>query len=679
MLHLGENIESRKILTLLSRSLPYYLASWRDLDETTGLFGSLDPQPFNMRSIGTSSPVIEYVVRPHAHVLCMLSAFLRTPECRESLEPHVTTERASELVNKGLRWMCQTHLSGSRTVDSFLARRQWGENWRSSLWASMAGFCLYAAADILEDDVVESIRAVVAHEANRFISILPPSGCEFDTKLEENAQDTMILAWACNLLPNHEKAADWRRSLDIWGLNIASCMHDKADHSAYQKRSIAHLVRTQNLYPDMTSENHGFFHPDILTYSGWVVMAMAAFAVHGNPVPPVLRRKSHEETFDILLPFCLPNGLLFAPGGQDLPMFVPRPFSLAWGLWNNDPRALRLTERLLSWIDTHSSNASDGEGPWVFGFPSSHEGWVLFFQSLVGFELALLASLPFPKQIRFYSTGQIENAVDTRRIFPYVEICFRRNTQSTRCIAWKTLEKHPLVSVNIHNCPELVAPFKAAMLGIPALTRPVKSWHVAHHADRFQKDGFDSFGLIRYFDANGTHVLSRSVRALTWGDEGLMVLDEIVAETDVELEEQYLSPIYLVNDRWTGGTLELRSGSLLEDFPANQPHVRGISCPAFWASVEHHLLVQFMWGREKGMVYVPGGERNAPPYWNNCRLDMLAVHVEPRTAIARDVVYRAGFFVGAGKAPRPFKCTGTAGEFFKGLVIMDGKNTLGLD
>jgi hypothetical protein len=58
---------------------------------------------------------------------------------------------------------------------------------------------------------------------------------------------------------------------------------------------------------------------------------------------------------------------------------------------------------------------------------------------------------------------------------------------------------------------------------------------------------------------------------------------------------------------------------------------------------------------------------------------MLAVHVEPRDVTPGDTVYKAGYYIGAGKGPRPFKSAGTAGEFFKGLVIMDGKITMGID
>ena len=62
MIQFSEKLESKKVLDLLSRSLPYYLKSWHEIDPNTGLFGKIDPHSFNMKEIGSSSPVIEYVI-----------------------------------------------------------------------------------------------------------------------------------------------------------------------------------------------------------------------------------------------------------------------------------------------------------------------------------------------------------------------------------------------------------------------------------------------------------------------------------------------------------------------------------------------------------------------------------------------------------------------------------------
>ena len=169
-------------------------------------------------------------------------------------------------------------------------------------------------------------------------------------------------------------------------------------------------------------------------------------------------------------------------------------------------------------------------------------------------------------------------------------------------------------------------------------------------------------GRIFYFDSNGEKLLRRDLRVVTWGDDGMVVFDRIVAEADVALEEQYLSPIYIVNDFWTGNQINFTSGSLHELITPRTTRFKEISCPAFWASIESRLLFQFLYGRTKGLVYQPSPARNSPPYWKNCKLDTLAVRVDEQEVPIGGVVYEVGYFLGAGKSPRPFKCTGQAGE-----------------
>ena len=679
MLNFTETLEPLKIQRLLSRSIPYYLKSWHDYDEESGLFGSIDPAGFNMRSVGSSSPVIEYVIRPHVNICCILGSFLFLDQC-DLLSAIISRDEMISRLRKGVRWACDTHLTGSRDVETFLERKRWGENWRSSLWATLLGVCGFFCRAVFDDDLLGRIGRVLAFEANRFIGVMPPGGCAIDTKLEENALDAMVLAWAINLCPDNPNVEKWDHTLQLWSVNISSSIQDCADHSPYLGNSLALAVTTQNLFPDMTAENHGFFHPDILTYGSWIVLAIAAYAFHKQLPPKYLFRKSHHRTFDLLLRFCLPNGLIYAPGSHDLPMFIPQPLSFAWGLLSNNARAKTLTARLLSWMDSCLLTTQENEGPWVLGLEQYHDGWNLLFQSNVGLELALLASLPLSEKTPPTGvTAQIENIAEARHIYPFVEVCYRRNFRTTRSVAWKALSDHPVIGFAVHSQPELLVPVKANLLGIPQVSDHVHSWEVAFHIDRLLREGFDTYGLLRYFNVAGTPVLHRHVRAQTWGDEGMIVFDEIIADVPVVVFEQYLSPIYFVNDLWTGDSLDFYSGSLREIFRSSERTFREVQCPSFWASIGTHFLFQLIWGRTKGLYYVPGGERNAPPLWKNCRLDTLGIHVESREAAAGEAIYRVGFYVGTGKGPRSFKSAGTAGEFFKGLVIMDGKFTAGLD
>jgi hypothetical protein len=678
MIEFNDKLESDKIFQLLSRVTPYYCKAWQDIDRNTGLFGVVEPRAFNMRKIGSSSPVIEYVVRPHVQILCIIAAHVHNNYFPENSP--LTREKAIDMLRKGIQWTCDTHLTGTTDVEQFLERKRWGENWRSSIWASMLGMAAYFSKSVIGDSLYEQAAAVLAFEADRFTGVFPPSGCEVDTKLDENAQDAMLLAWAVNMNPHHPHCTLWEKSMCRWAINIATSINDAADHAEYCESSVSRWVTTRTLFPDMTAENHGFFHPQILSYAGWVVLAMAAYSLNNREEPVFFRRKNHQDTFEVLLRFCLPSGMIYEPGANDLPIFLPRPFALAWGLWNNDPRAILLTARLLGWLDgITTKQESSADTVWIPGLGPNYEGWELFFQSQVGFELAMLSILPFPKKSMFYSSGQIEGAVDTRQIFPFVEICYRRNTRTTRSVAWKALGKHPVIGLNVHAYPELLMPSRAAMLGIPSITPAIKHWDVIFHNDRVQRDGFDTYGRIVYFGVSNEELMSRETRVLTWGDEGLIILDRIKACADVGFEEQFLSPVYIVNDVWTGNHINLFSGSLREAIVSSTTSTRNLSCPSFWASVESLFLFQFVWARSKGLFFIPGNQKNSPRYWKNCRLDTLAVQAEAKQCSAGDTLYEVGFYIGAGKGPRPFKCTGTAGDYFKGLVIMDGKNTVGLN
>ncbi|MDD5673257.1 MAG: hypothetical protein PHC61_03770 [Chitinivibrionales bacterium] len=679
MLHFGKKFEPHKVFSLLGRSVPYYLQSYRPVSDRYGLFGRINPTSFNMRSVGSSSPVIEYVIRPHLQVCCILASYIYRNE-PFSPEAEIKSDDVAEKVARGIRWACATHVTGDLDVETFLQRKRWGENWRSGLWATLLGLACTLMRDALDEETISTVKRVLAFEADRFIDLLPPTGYEYDTKLEENAQDTMAIAWALALHENHPHRKKWEYALTIWALNTATTIADRSVHSPLSGRSIAQWTCTQTLWPDMTAENHGFFYPELLTYSGWTVLSIAAFTFNNQKAPLCLQKKIHDDTFEVLLSFCLPSGMLYAPSLSDIPYFIPRPFALAWGLLNNDPRALFLCIRLLSWMDQRLTAEKPGMGPWVFGFPeNSFDGWELFYQSQVGFELALLAVMPFVKDAPAVTSGHIENALDTRHIYPYVQICYRRNTRTTRSMAWKALGGHPTAGIALHAYPELLAQGQANFLGIPVTKNPIKRVVVAFHQDKLLRDGFDTAGRIHYLSGGGKVLLRRDLRVITWGEEGLLVLDQIVAEHDVEMEEQFLSPVYIVNDFWTGGQLNFLSGSLRETFYAHHKKARVVSCPSFWACVENHLLFQFVWGRSKGLVYVPAPARNAPPFWNNCRLDMLAVQCEAQEVAAGSVAYQVAFYVGDGKSPRVFKSAGTPGEFFKGMVIMDGKNTVGLD
>jgi len=680
MFSIDERLNTDSILTLLSQSLDYYLLSWKQIDQEHGLFGSTNPESFNMSDIGSSSPVIEYVIRPHVQILCILSAFLHLPYHRQvSLLSKDTRDTIESYFRCGTRWVCETHLTGDVKISSFLERKQWGENWRSSLWATMLAMAYFFGKEYVDITTEKKIKRIIQFEANRFIDTFPPSGYQYDTKVEENAQDSCILAWALALLPDDSRYSGWEKALTLWTLNIATTFTDKSDHSRLFNKSVAHWIRTETLFPDGTGENHGFFHPEIFSYTSWIAIAMSAFKLTEKPIPTFFNRKIHQHTFELLLRFCLPSGMLYPPGSSDLPMCLPRPFSLGWGLFRGDPRAYHITARLLSTLYNKSIKKRHAPSPiWVPGFPNCKEGWELLFQSQVGFEIALLAMLPLNRESRLLTTGHLAGSVDTRHIYPYVELCFRRNVRSSRSVSWKAIGDHPAIGFVPHNDDDLTIPCKASLLNIPQTTPHITWWEVAFHEDQLTRDGFDSYGRILYYDKSDNLLLNRDIRVLTWGDDGLIIGDTIRAARPLLFCEQFLSGLSIQNNPWDTKVIYLTSGSLKEMIGAQQTETRPIQCPSHWISINDNLLIQHIKTRKNGLIYLPANGLNAPGYWKNGRVDMIATHCLEKKVSLNECCFESIFYVGTGKKPRPFKYTGTPGEFFKGFVIMDGKYTSGL-
>lgn len=670
-------LSPQRLFSLLSYSMPYYAQSWHEVDEECGMFGSTHPRHFNMDRVGTSSPVIEYVIRPHVNLLCVCAAYLCL-SARHYLYGSVPRQRCEDMLRRGIEWACQTHVTGTRDVEAFCMRKRWGGNWQSGLWTSILTIAAFYARAYISDGLWKDVLRVLAWEADRFTGVFPPTGCEYDTKCEENAQDALVITWAAALMPSHAHIAAWKHSEALWATNIATTVFDKARHTRLHTSSRARMVHTCTLYPDMTAENHGFFSPSVLSYTAWVALAMSAYHCTAQSVPDYFHTTAHRDTFDTLLTFCLPNGLLYTPGGSDLPLFMASPLSYIWGLWHNDVRASAMTEKLLQWLEQYTAYEGTTTGQWVPGFSAVHEGWELLFQSDVGFGLSLLALLPFGEQLRHYSPGHVDASINTHTNFGFVELCYARNTQTSRSVAWKAIGDHPIVCINVHSSPELVVPHNAAGLGIPKTTPGITAWHVTFHNDAYRSDGFDTYGEIIYTGADAARLLQRHIRILTWGEDGIVVLDRIFACAEVSFHEQHLSGFFITNDEMTGNRIHIQSGSLTDVFDASTHTTRAVDCPSFWASLQQRFLFQFVWGRNKGLCYLPSGTRNCPAYWKNCRVDTLAIRSESRRAHPGECVYQAGYFAGAGKTPRGFKSSGNAGAFFKGLVIMDGKQTVGI-
>jgi len=214
-----------------------------------------------------------------------------------------------------LRYLTESHVTGEGTC---LDGKPWGGQWQSAMWARAAGMAGWILWPRLDDRMKAAVARLVEHEADRFID-KPPKGSEFgDTGAEENAWNAAITALACNMMPDHPRAARWAEAAKRYMYNSLSVAVDrKDDRPGDDNRPVRQWVSTVNAHPDFTVENHGLVHVGYLKLTlGELQENAIHYLVAGRPVPQAC---SHHvpEAFDVLSNCMSWDGAPIYFGGND--------------------------------------------------------------------------------------------------------------------------------------------------------------------------------------------------------------------------------------------------------------------------------------------------------------------------------------------------------------------------
>jgi hypothetical protein len=121
-----------------------------------------------------------------------------------SYNPAVSQVSAATLLDRarcGLRYMTRSHLTGDIPCGN---GRSWGQHWQSSWWTTKMALGARLIWDRLSESERAAVERVVVFEASHHLDRILPSGLVEDTKAEENAWDTEILATAIALFPDHD-------------------------------------------------------------------------------------------------------------------------------------------------------------------------------------------------------------------------------------------------------------------------------------------------------------------------------------------------------------------------------------------------------------------------------------------------------------------------------------------
>ena len=614
---------SANLAHLMCRHIPYIERYWFNDDEGYGHFGSLDLNDFRPEG----GPINEMVVRSMGQELQGYAALYKSgffdPEVA-GIERPVLLDR----LNRCLRWLCAHHLSGNRRTAPLEWDGQWGDDWESSPWTADLVMAAHHVWDALDEDVREAALRVLAFEADRFLGVDPPDGRWFDTKAEENAWDSYVLAWACCMQPNHPHANAWLDRGKLFAVNTFTTDLDRVDTRLLDDRPVKDWVCTQTAHPDLTVENHGSFHPGYLGCGGLLILGRLAFTLTGKTPPP---HYAHHlvGAWRLLKRFALPNGFTAYPSGQDWTYHEPE-VNIQHAVMAEefgDRIAGHMLWQAIRYLDESMRYAGDGR--FNGRMPPAAGGRYFQFETGVMGQLGILAIAGVPRVERLSPEAFRREQMGTEA-YPYVWMQMRRSRQGLFSFAWRSLSQGVMGMVIPAGGEDTLGSDQDAFTGRFEIDGKRLRPRPICHTDRTTNHGFTTTGIVEY--AEGRIRQALAVVALEDGETSLLI-DWTVVQPDVVLSLNEAFGVFVMNDFMNGNRVAI-------SFEGGRRSVRGvggkgreIETGSTWIKVAGCLGMETS-GEE--IVYEDAAERNTPERWKNLLQDRVFLRPTAQGRTRRD-------------------------------------------
>ncbi len=286
----------------------------------------------------------------------------------------VSRKKVEEDLIQLLRYITITHKANFLPTGD---GEPWGDHWQSAHWANFAGQAAWHVWDDLPDDIKLMTVRMLMYEANRFNKRPPDSGVLIDTKAEENAWNSQIIALAACMLPGHPNNEIWSEQAIVWMLNSLIREADRDESRIVDGKPVKERVKAVTIHPDFTLENHGRVHPDYMACGYLKLRNAHLYRAAGKPVPASCFY-GLQETFDILYHLTAINGSFFYVNGQDWRPHRHDTCLIMWGSTNtvmNDRKGAYLERATLDFLERMHAPFKDGTvaDPRTYIYPNPEE------------------------------------------------------------------------------------------------------------------------------------------------------------------------------------------------------------------------------------------------------------------------------------------------------------------
>lgn len=591
-----------------------------------GYFGDSNHAEMGLRSMGN------YI---------FVTALLATDPAYDPRPSGISRETLLARVRACLAYMTRAHATGDiECADGY----SWGNHWQSAWWTARMAAGARLLWPSLTDEERANVERVIVHEANRHLSRVPPSGMTSDTKSEENAWDSEVLAWAVGMFPNHPNAKAWRLKLTEFCMNTLSVAQDKNDSTLIDGKPVKDWMVSANIHDDYTIENHGAYH---FCYMACPLHSLAwgfEGLVGGGEAAPDALFHHYQDVWRWAKRTYLGDGRFAYLSGKDWPRYAyglsfVLPATVVAQLRFGDPDARRIESDRIALLEREQLINADG----------SFYGGRFTRNILVGrtaeYETDTYANLALCYLLHRHA--ETLTPTDSEKLrqklagswsSPESGWAFGRSSKLFASFSWRYLGGIRPVGLFIPtNCAhmtewmpnQLVGQFQAE--GVDG--RKTKY----QHAETTSKVGFSTTGEIIYCDSARSPLVRQQVSFSALTGEGIaVVLERTIAVAPVKLKSSRAVNLALANDVFNGSirkisnrgkAVYLAGARNLGTVEAARPQANAVSLtarpvPSPWLCVDQRLGIALLNGETFTINDYAG--RNAP--WGSVQYDIISAH-----------------------------------------------------
>ncbi len=566
----------------------------------------------------------------------------------------VTRDNLLRHARAAIRYMTRTHVTGDMPCNN---GRPWGNHWQSAWWTAKMAAGVQLLGDRLSLWDKKAVKRVIVHEADRHLVRRAPSGLRYDTKAEENAWDSEILAWASGLYPDHPHAPAWERKAREFFMNTLSVAADRTDATLVDGRPVRDQVYTRNVHPDFTIENHGAYHFGYMACPlHSLTWAWNAYVRTGRRPPKALFHH-FRDVWSVARRTALYNGRFAYLGGKDWARY-------AYGLYFIMPPLVllgnefgdadaRLLEKL-RFIAFEREQRSNGDGSF-FGDRFTHNvmrGWPSEYETDTACLLALCRLMHRGRPLIAPSTlesfqRRMTGVLSSRSC----EWTLARTPRAFAAFSWRTLDRTRQMALFIPaNCDDMAEWAPDNLLGNLRIRGENARKRSIEYRERLGPVAFTTTGVIRrrlHGEASTAASQFLCFAALPARNTAILI-DLCVADRDIVVDGRAGLDFRLPNDVFNRNTRTLTRAGGRTRLRGVGGTPRKITAVTSWLNVDDRLGFVCL-GNDRLTVH-DAAARNAPWASLLCERITWDEHPGPETFRAGDRIRRLAFVLVAGNA-----------------------------